>query len=253
MDTVLNQAAKDILDANRVGMVASVTVVTGDATRKATAAQLMAITSYKAFAANKSVIPAAAIAAYLNIDDKGLSKLKQYVSRAKKLYDNQGASYNDADNAPQTIDHEAIMGDTPPSLTTVYKHFNAHKKAMTEQAEKASQAKALQVKAAQAFMDSDNETPEGVANAEELLAKGRASETLGVTNDFTAALITGQAILDAELLASVTEQRLETLLMQAQAIIDELNGLNTQAADDVVTAIVTYVATPMAADLAAAA
>ncbi len=238
-DTILNQAAKIVLDSAKTQIIAAVTVVTGDATRKATAAQVMALTSYKAFTAANAAIPAAEIAAYLNIDETGLKKLKQYVSRAKKLYDNQGASYIDSEGNNALIDNDAIMGDTPPSLTTVYKQYNAHVKAVQDAKDAANEAKAIELKAAQAYVDSVDAAslPSGVTNADELLAVARGDIIANRESDYTSALDLGKLILAENAARDVQASRISDLLIAGQAMVAELAGYDCDSANDVLATV----------------
>lgn len=240
-EVTINEAAKKILADNKTALIASATVLTGDATRKATAAQTMALTAFKAFKANGAVIPAADIAAYLSMNDAGLKKFKQYVSRAKKLYENDGATCQDSEGGQYTLVHDDIIGANPPSLTTVYKDFMRKFNADKDAAEAQAQARAMELKAAQAFINSGADMPDGVTNADELLAVARGDFIAGRESDYTAALDIGRDIVESDNIAAMENAACEDLLTQIKADIDKLYAMNSDSGNDTISTVYDYI------------
>lgn len=243
MTVTFSQAAKEILDANKTALSASLLVVTNDKARAATAAQTIALTAYEAFNANGGSIPAADIAAYCGMTEAAGQKLKQYVSRAKKLYDNKGAAFT-VDGVELTIDHEAIMSDTPPSLTTLYKQYNKGLKQAKEAQEAAQAEQATKLKAANLYLDSLNgeSMPVGVTDAASLIAIAAAHELTGDKESaHIAALNTGLDMVQEAATIAAAQASVADAVESAQAIIDSLLAMETEQAGDAVVTIAAYI------------
>jgi len=240
MENTFNTQAKALFTAKQDAIKAALNSVVNAKGIVTSAAQLVAITSYQAFEVNGSSIPAAQIGALLNLSDDENKKLKQYVSRANFVWGYKGKTYS-VDNVDITTPHTELMTEQAPSITTIYKEIKAHEKQVKAALEAATQARAMELKAAQAYVESGADLPQGVTNADELLAKGRASNELGLSNDFTAALDMGREIVDAENAAFVEAETVTESLAAITAQLDALYDMNSDTANDAINSIYEYI------------
>jgi len=235
-EVTFNQAAKDIFKANQENIKTALNSVVNNKALLSSAAQIVALTTYQAIEANGSTIPAANIGAYLGLSDDETKKLKQYVSRASFVHGYKGKSY-ESDGQTVTTPHDDFMTDNAPSITTTYKAIKAHEKTVKAALEQAAQAKAMELKAAQAYVDSGADMPSGVTNADELLAVARGDMIAGRETDYTTALALGVDIVEQANIEAVNDAACADLLGEADAILQKLVDMNSESANDVLATI----------------
>jgi len=232
------QAAKDILTANQEAIKTALDLAANSKDRLTSAAQVVALTAYKAFETNGATIPAANIGAFLNLTTDETKKLKQYVSRAAYVWGYKGKSYNMDTLTLKTPHDDFMTGDNPPSITSTYKDIKAHEKAIKQAQEAATQARAMELKAAQAFIDSGATLPDSVVNADELLTMARLTKPCP---ECKAALDLGMGIVEQANIEAVNDAACADLLTQIKGALDKLYAMNSDTANDALATIHAYI------------
>lgn len=234
VEITMNEAAKTVLMNAKNLIVGALSDVNSVDDTKASAGQVLARTMYQALTANKGNIENGQVIAYLNITaDNDVKKLKQYASIGRFVWKNKDTPYV-VENETRNVPHDVIIDSeqAAPSLSTIRKHITAYEKEVQAAQDARAQAMAMDMQAAQEYIDSGVALPDNVECAEDLLMGAKFDQSIGE------ALEAARKTHSERIASDLQAQRIADILTECDNLLQELAIIGSDAASDAAQAIV---------------